>query len=282
MHHDPSRNAVDAVRDVVQRLAAVGPEMDEKTFADTIIQQLREERLLWPFEARAGDRGRVSLATPVRIVYEISRLSGSAGLIVAMHMSQALTLVRHARGSAYLEMLLQRCTDRQSLVASGTSERGVGGDVLKSLCALEAQAEDGYSLEKDSPNISYLDLADVILVTALRVESSNAKGQVLVALPTDQIKISPGPAGSFLGMRGIVNRPYHLEAHFTPNAIFPESLSSHRSRHDDAGRAYILVRPLERDRSACPRKGESGARSGKPRGCRYDQRKSDTAQSVGK
>jgi acyl-CoA dehydrogenase len=221
LHKDQRLNAAAIARDLGSQLLAECAAMDERALTDTAIRRLRQERLLWPSIAATNGADAAWLESAVRIVYEIARVTGSAGLIVAMHMSQAMTLLRHSRGSPFLESLLERSMDRQSLVASGTSEKGVGGDVLTSICRVVPE-EGGYALTKDSPNISYLDLADVLLATALHADQGGATRQVLIGLTTDQIETDPGSAESLLGMRGILNRPYRLTARFAAEAIFPE------------------------------------------------------------
>lgn len=218
----PRHETNDRLRAVIQGFAGAGDAGDAIAFANAIVERLQEERLLWPFGTLPEDEPTAALPAAVNIVYEVSRLSGSAGLIVAMHMSQALTLVRHAGSSPYLADLLRDAIDRQSLVASGTSEKGLGGDVLKSLCTLERLGDGRCSVEKESPNISFLDRAGVLLATAQCVVDGGAKRQVLIALKREQVDASSGPNASLLGMRGIVNRPYQLKAEFPEAAIFEE------------------------------------------------------------
>lgn len=221
MDHSPRHETTDRHRAVLEDLARAPSSGDPTAFANAIVERLRDERLLWPFQTTPGHET-AGTVPAVRLIHDVSRISGSAGLIVAMHMSQALTLTRHAGRSPYLSALLQRSIDRQSLVASGTSEKGIGGDILKSLCTLDRKGDGRCSVEKESPNISFLDVADVVLATAQSVTETGAKRQVLIALTRDQIDADPGPTASLLGMRGIVNRPYRLRAEFPEDAIFGE------------------------------------------------------------
>jgi acyl-CoA dehydrogenase len=216
-----SDNRLELSRTLGERLAYKRQPGDEKAFADAILAQLAQDRLLWVVASGGDDEPPLSLHDTAQITSEIARLSGSAGLIYAMHMSQALTLVRHSGNSAFLQGLLQRLVRDQVLVASGTSEKGVGGNIFGSVCTVAEGADGQLTIQKDSPNISYLDHAGAILITAIQPTSSDQTTQVLVAAEMDNITLQPGAAAGFLGMRGILNRPWAVTATFCKEAIFP-------------------------------------------------------------
>ena len=216
-----SRDRVELSRTLGERLS-FGPRQpgDEKTFTDAILAQLRADRLLWVV-ADEENAPALSIGDTARITFNIARLSGSAGLIYAMHMSQALTLVRHGGDTPFFRELLQRLVGEQVLVASGTSEKGVGGDIFGSICTIE---EDGDTLTvtKESPNISYLDHAGLILVSAMRLKPNGKKAQMLIAAEMKNTDLQPGRAVGFMGMRGILNKPYALTVRFAEEALFPD------------------------------------------------------------
>jgi acyl-CoA dehydrogenase len=112
--------------------------------------------------------------------------------------------------------------DSGALVASGTSEKGVGGDILGSTCTVEPDGAGGLRIDKESPNISYLDLAGGILITAVRHRKGAKPVQVLVAVDRHGLELRPGPQARFMGLHGIVNAPYALTARFREEAIFSE------------------------------------------------------------
>lgn len=213
-------------RTLGQRLGMARNPGDCKVFSDAVLGQMAADRLIWAMApADLGGEG-LGIGETARITYDIARLSGSAGLTYAMHASQALTLVRHAGQSVFLRDLTRRLVSGQQLVASGTSEKGVGGDIFGSLCTLERVEDDDrsgqFSLLKDSPNISYLDLAGAVLITGMFSTEDGQKTQVLVAATMEEIELEPGAMTDFMGMKGIVNRPYRLKATFNQEAIFAE------------------------------------------------------------
>ena len=216
----PESAAVALARTLVERLACARTPGDDRAYVDALIAQLRADRLVWaPAPAEVGGLG-CSAMDLARVTFHLARLSGSLGLIYAMHAAQALTLLRHGDGSAFFSEMIERLARRQDLVASGTSERGLGGDILTSLCTVESAGEDGFVVTKESPNISYLDHARVVLMTAMRRGARGRSVQVLIAAETERMEIAPGPETQLMGMRGILNRPYRITARFEEAAIF--------------------------------------------------------------
>jgi acyl-CoA dehydrogenase len=190
---------------------------------------MRADRLLAVVvPAEFGGPG-LGVGATARIVFHVARVSGSAGLIYAMHMSQALSVVRHGRG-AFFEDFQRRMVQDQILIASGTSEKGVGGDIFGSICSVEEAAAGGDGLlavTKESPNISYVDHAGALLVSANRptTKSPTAKGrrrQVLIVAEAGRTAFSASREAQFLGMRGILNKPWDFTARFPEAAIFAQ------------------------------------------------------------
>lgn len=195
---------------------------DDKAYADGLLHQLQSDRLIWAMAPRQNGGSGFSLKDTARLTFDIATLSGSAGLIYAMHASQALSVVRHGGASSFFHDFLDRMAGGQMLIASGTSEKGVGGDIFHSLCRLEAADDGFFALKKESPNISYLDHAGAVLITAMQGDQAGRESQVLVAAETSQMTLEPGRGSGFLGMKGILNRSYRIGARFPREAIFAE------------------------------------------------------------
>ncbi|WP_050526598.1 acyl-CoA dehydrogenase family protein [Pseudorhodobacter aquimaris] len=95
----------------------------ERKFTDALLAQMRVDNLLSvAMSPQYGGPG-LALADIARITFEIGKQDGSAGLIYAMHSSQALCVAHHGRG-AYFNVLCARIVDDELLIASGTSEKG--------------------------------------------------------------------------------------------------------------------------------------------------------------
>jgi acyl-CoA dehydrogenase len=192
----------------------------ERDKADAVLHGLAAERALsMVVPTEFGGLGLPVIAA-ARVVAAASAASGSAGLIAAMHLAQLVTLVRHGRGDRF-EAFLRRQAEDQVLIASGTSETGVGGDILKSLCRTLPGDGGGYRLTKSCDNISYLDKAGAILATAMH-EKGGRSVQCLVLLEAPGFDVRVDRESLLMGMRGIVNRAVTIEARFEASAVLPE------------------------------------------------------------
>lgn len=205
---------------LARRLAITRQPGDEKAYADALLAQMRQDRLLSVMVPPAFGGPGLGLAETARITERIARHSGSAGLIYAMHMSQALSVVRHGLGS-FFEEFQRRMVCEQLLLASGTSEKGPGGDIFASIATLEDRPDGRIGGRKESPNISYLDHAGAILLTANLARPGAAARQVLVVLDMADVRVTAPHRSGFLGMRGILNQPVALEFDAPQAAIFP-------------------------------------------------------------
>ena len=172
---------IELARTLAERCGARPSPGGEKAFADALLARMRADGLLSVVVPETFGGPGLGVGDVARITFEIARHSGSAGLIYAMHMSQALSVVRHGSGP-FFEDFQRRMVRDAMLIASGTSEKGVGGDIFGSICTVEAtDAPDVLTVSKESPNISYIDHADAILVSANRMDAKGRKRQLLIA-----------------------------------------------------------------------------------------------------
>ena len=104
-------------------------------------------------------------------------------MIYAMHQIQVACLVRHVPTPTFTTFLRDDVLGRQALLASATTELGVGGDVRTSLCAVE-EADGRFSLRKQAPVISYGQYADAVLATARRNPERRTERPADGAVPT--------------------------------------------------------------------------------------------------
>jgi len=213
---------VELARTLAERCGARPSPGGEKAFADAILARMRADGLLSVVVPETFGGPGLGVGDVARITFEIARHSGSAGLIYAMHMSQALSVVRHGSGP-FFEDFQRRMVRDAMLIASGTSEKGVGGDIFGSICTVEATDAPGVlTVSKESPNISYIDHADAILVSANRMDAKGRKRQVLIAAEASGTEFSATREAQFMGMRGILNKPWVLTARFPEAAILDD------------------------------------------------------------
>jgi acyl-CoA dehydrogenase len=144
----------------------------------------------------------------------------STAMIYAMHQIQVACLVRHG-DTPYLRALLGEVAAKELLLASATTEAGVGGDVRSSVCAVEAHG-DRFRLEKNAPVISYGEHADAILATARRTMDSAPNDQVLVVVRRLAETLEPTSGWDTLGFRGTCSLGFKLRAQGDLGQVLPD------------------------------------------------------------
>jgi acyl-CoA dehydrogenase len=188
-------------------------------FPAEAVEALRRERLLGIYVPEAaGGEGR-SLRELASVCEALARRCSAAAMVFAMHQIQAGCIVRHASGSAfggYLTSLLER----QRLIASATSEVGIGGDTRRSTCAIEAQS-GRFFLEKHASVISYGSEADDILVTARRHPEAAPSDQVLALVQRSEFALEATSGWDTLGMRGTCSLGFRLTARGPLEHVLP-------------------------------------------------------------
>ena len=97
---------------------------------------LKERKLLGLLVPESEGGPGAGIAEVVSICHELGQHCASTAMIYAMHQIQVSCIVRHAGANPWLRAFMKRLVDEQLLLASATSEAGVGGDVRSSgLCA---------------------------------------------------------------------------------------------------------------------------------------------------
>ena len=141
---------------------AAGAVDRDARFPTEAFEAMREESLLSVLiPSELGGSG-LSIGQVGDIVFELGRHCASTAMIFAMHQIQVASIVRHGRSTFFRDYLAE-VADRQLLLASATTEMGVGGDVRTSVCTVERVGADEIRLEKMAPVISYGEHADAIL-----------------------------------------------------------------------------------------------------------------------
>jgi acyl-CoA dehydrogenase len=184
------------------------------------VAALGEARLLGAsIPVELGGEG-LALTALVGIAALLGAACASTGMIFAMHHSQVLSLTRHLGGSPALSALASRIARDQLLLASATTEIGIGGDVRSSTCHVDRHG-DRVHLVKHAPVISYGDSADLVLVTARRDADSAPGDQVLLACDREGLTLEPRGTWDTLGLRGTSSRGYLLTADVPADRLVP-------------------------------------------------------------
>lgn len=212
MSDHASSPIVAACRRIAEQVAA--PNADDvdlnARFPHESFAALREERLLAALiPSEYGGLG-AGLDEVAEGITELGRACASTAMIFAMHQIQVSCLVRHGRNETLRDYLRQVASD-QLLLASATTEIGIGGNVRSSSCAVERDGS-GFRLEKVAPVISYGEHADAVLATARRTPDSPSNDQSLVVCTPPGLALEAISGWDTLGFRGTCSLGFRLTA----------------------------------------------------------------------
>jgi acyl-CoA dehydrogenase len=164
-----------------------------------------------------------------RVCEALGQYCGSTAMIFAMHQIQVACVVHHAQQSAYFRDYLTRLVEEQRLMASATTEVGVGGDLRTSKCAVQVDG-DAFRLTKQAPVISYGEDADDILVTCRRSPGAAPNEQVHVLVRRADCAMVPLSGWDTLGFRGTCSSGFTVTATGAADQILPEPFADILSR----------------------------------------------------
>ncbi|GAC1321444.1 MAG: acyl-CoA dehydrogenase family protein [Chloroflexota bacterium] len=200
----------DVQRDVAGVAAdhAVAVDRDAR-FPYEFLSAAKQARLLGAYiPAELGGFG-CSIADLSAMCTAVGQSCSASGMVLAMHHIQVACLVHHGRTEPTLREYLADLADGQFLIASVTSEAGVGGDIRSSVCALEP-APRGYVLTKNAATISYGEYADDLLVTTRRASDAAASDQVLVLVRKSDFTLERKSSWDTVGMRGTCSPSFRM------------------------------------------------------------------------
>jgi acyl-CoA dehydrogenase len=192
----------------------------EARFPTEAILALQKEKMLSALvPEELGGRG-CSISDIAAVCQMLGRSCASTGMVYAMHQIQVACLVRHGQSSPFIRAYLADLATHEWLLASATTEMGVGGDVRTSLCSIERDGAQ-FRVTKEAPVISYGEQADAILLTARRAPDAAGSDQVLVLLPRSGVSLTRTSGWDSLGMRGTCSLGFSLQANGDVEQILP-------------------------------------------------------------
>ena len=212
----------DGIRRIAEEVAApAADEVDrDARFPDEALQALRERGALSAYvPASHGGEG-VSFTEIANACYELSRGCAATGMIYAMHQIEVASIVRHGIGATFFDAYLADLVAEQRLIASATSEVGVGGDLRSSIAAATPDGAE-VVFEKQAPTVSYGTQADDLLTTVRRSPDAEPGDQVLVLTRGEEATLEQTSTWDPLGMRGTCSPGYIVRARITPDHVLP-------------------------------------------------------------
>jgi acyl-CoA dehydrogenase len=150
------------------------------------------------------------LRTAAAVVRTVGRYCASSAMILAMHHIQVACLVRHGRSEA-LRDYARRVASEQLLLASATTEIGIGGNTRNSTCYVERDGGQ-FQVTKQAPVISYGQYADAIFTTARRDADAPPSDQVLAVCESGAVTLEPLSGWDTMGFRGTCSLGFTLTA----------------------------------------------------------------------
>ncbi|MDX6377995.1 MAG: acyl-CoA dehydrogenase [Gaiellaceae bacterium] len=143
--------------------------------------------------------------------FELARACPATGMVFAMHQIQVGCLADVAASEDFFRRYLAAMVTTPALIASVTSEVGVGGDLRRSVAAVERDGDE-IRLSKAGPTLSYGAHADAFLITARRAPDAGESDQVVVLVRSPQAEIEPTSEWDSLGMRGTCSPGFRIRA----------------------------------------------------------------------
>ena len=197
----------------------------EGRFPAETIAALREASLLGALVPEASGGLGHSLQQAAATCYAVARCCSSSAMILAMHHIQVACLAAYTADDGWQRQFLGQVGREGLLLASVTSEVGVGGSMRTSLCAVEAAEPGRFTLTKQASTVSYGAHADALLVTARANPETDASDQVLVVVPSNTCTLTRTGGWNAMGMRGTCSEAFTVAASGKLEQILPASFA---------------------------------------------------------
>jgi acyl-CoA dehydrogenase len=219
---DQKQTFLASIRRIGQEAAApAADEVDrDARFPHEALTELRAVGALSAFVPASHGGDGVGFADIAAACCELSRSCAAAGMVYAMHQIQVASIVRHGIGTPFFDEYLADLTAGERLIASATSEVGVGGDLRSSNAAVTPDGEN-VVFEKQAPTVSYGAHADDLLTTLRRSPEADRSDQVLVLTRGNEATLEQTSSWDSLGMRGTCSPGYVVRARITPEHVLP-------------------------------------------------------------
>lgn len=162
-----------------------------------------------------------SLSEIAEVCSLIGQNCAAAAMVFAMHHIKLSSLVSHGTDSEWHRAFMRRIVAEQLLLASATTEGGIGGNLRNSICAIEV-AGGRCRLVKDATVISYGAHADAILITSRSHADAASTDQVMTVFTRDQYTLEHTQGWNTLGMRGTCSDGYLFTGEAPAEQILPK------------------------------------------------------------
>src|SRR4051794_39816919 len=197
----------------------------EARFPAESVDALREAKALSALIPAEYGGGGASFAAVAQACFELGRRCGSSAMVFAMHQIQVAVIVRHL-DQGWFEDYLRDVAAGQRLIASVTSEVGTGGDMGRSVAAVEPGEDGRQRFVKQAPTASYAGHADDYLTTVRRSPEADPGEQVIVLSRGADTQLEQNGTWDTLGMRGTCSPSFTVTAGFAPEQVMATPFST--------------------------------------------------------
>jgi acyl-CoA dehydrogenase len=205
---------LEAVSRIAAEVAAVHADSvdREARFPTETIDALKKAKMLGCFVSKdLGGLG-VGMIELAAMCEALGQYCANSAMVFAMHQIQVACIQRHGLEQPALKAYLRdEAVGKQNLIASITSEVNVGGEMRRSICAVERKG-DRFELAKDASTASYGAQADDLLVTARRAPDAADSDQSLVLVRKADRTLEQNGKWDTLGMRGTCSPPFKMSS----------------------------------------------------------------------
>ena len=211
--------------DLVRRIAVdvAGPAAksvdQDARYPREAMEALKREKLLSAYVPVSMGGFGASIMELGYMCEALGQRCASAAMVFAMHQIQVACMVRHGT-TPFFQNYLKELVRDQRVIASVTSEAGVGGSVRTSICPIERDG-DQCTIRKEGTVVSYCDDADDLLITVRRNAEAASNDQALVLVHKSQCDFQVVNTWDAMGMRGTCSLGYVVNARFGEEQIVP-------------------------------------------------------------
>lgn len=189
-------------------------------FPTEAFDALKNARLLSSYVPQHLGGDGLTITQICRMCEAMGAYDASTAMIFAMHQIQVACIVHHAAEDPFFSSYLRELVDRQLVLASATTEIGVGGDVRSSMCAVNVSGDD-FELTKKAPVVSYALDSDAIMVTCRRSEDAPSNDQVAVLVRTEDRELEEICGWDTLGFRATCSSGFVINSKGNAEQVMP-------------------------------------------------------------
>ncbi|NNH33167.1 acyl-CoA/acyl-ACP dehydrogenase [Rhizobium sp. SEMIA 4085] len=207
-------------------VAAFAGNLPEEAGAEALFR--REAGDAWGAEGLRSTKIPADLGGEGASITEIADLCSILGqtcaasaMVFAMHQIKLSSLVEHGAGSDWHRDYMRHVAKEQLLLASATTEGGIGGNLRNSICAIKV-VDGTCFLEKDATVISYGAHADAVLITSRSHTEAASSDQVLTVFLKGQYRLERTVEWNTLGMRGTCSDGFLFKGEGPAAQILPK------------------------------------------------------------